>query len=633
LQHYDPQRIEFPAEPLGGSPTMNRLLLFVFAAVLALWGQSSSLTLSDHEAIVAQTSRQILQGDGWIIPQENGHPWIRKPPLANWSVALAAMASDPADQALPVSAFSARLPSAIACILTVFVVYGLGRSMFSHQTGTLAGAIMAFSVGGFYFAHNAQIEMTLVLFCAAAFACFWMATEGGRPRFIVLFYAALGVSMMAKAPLPVAVVCLPLFIWWFLTVPACFPRKPETGRIATYLRSLTKRLSLNTGLLARIAARLSEFAHFLVCLLGPQVRRLPSILPISGIAVAVLICVPWPLYVYLTVDNALALWRIEFAGRSAGELGESGGFWYYIPIAFLYMVPFCLSLPEALASPFLRIHASRRKPLLFLLTWIVVGTAFITTSPFKRPHYLATAIPALALILAPTLEYLFLSARDMSRRALNFALIGGWILIPLSAIGGGFLVRYEAPAILNSYIVLAVLFSLGMLIATRLFATHRRMLSLCTLFLTTMGSFMWGYDALTRSSLWQAESRRIVAEFQARSIGPEDRITWVAGRPNATVAFYLGREIPPLFSAAEIAPMRGSRTEISRELLVKGANRLEERLSSDTPEYFVLKSRDWNRLRDAAEAPAREVFRTTGRDEEDTEDDWVVITNDWNTKG
>jgi len=353
----------------------------------------------------------------------------------------------------------------------------------------------------------------------------------------------------------------------------------------------------------------------------------------SGIALAILICVPWPLYVYLTVDNALDLWRIEFLGRYAGELGESGGFWYYIPIAFLYLFPFCLSLPEALASPFLKVHASRRKPLLFLLTWIVVGTVFISSSPFKRPHYLATAVPALALILAPTIEYLFLSARSMSRRALDSVLIATWVLIPLAAIGGGFLVARQAPAILNSYIVLAVLFSAGMLIAARLFGTRRRMLSLCALCLTAMGSTLWSYDALGRSSLWQARSRRMIAEFQSREIGPEDRITWVAGRPNATVVFYLGRQIPPLFSAIELAPLRGSRKEVSPEVLVMAAERLNERLGSDKAEYFVLSGKHWNRLRDETEAPAREVFRIAGRDEADPEDDWVVITNDWNTKG
>lgn len=597
-------QIEFPTEPMSGLHKVGLVLLITLALVVGLWGQGAEMLLSDHEAIVAQSARQMRMGDGWLIPMFNDVPRIRKPPLSIWLVAAASYITDTPQQKLPVNAYAARLPSAITLVLTVLMVYSLARSMFSPRTGLLAGAIMALSAGGFYFAHNAQTEMLLMLTCTGAFACFWIGTEQRRRGFIVLFYAFFGLAMMAKAPLPVAVVGLPLAVWWLLTVPLV----QLTGGHVTPAPSMAT-------------------------LVWRQVRRLPEVLYIPGILVALLIFVPWPLYVYYKMPNALDLWRLEFFGRYAGELGKSRPVWYYVPILFGYLFPFMLSLPEAVASPFLARFAARRKPLLYLFTWAIVAIGFLSTSPFKRPHYMATVIPALALLLAPTIEAMFFELRRMARGRVLLTGRTLMVVIPLALVGGGVAMNRILPDLLRAYIVLAVVFSIGTWVSVGAFLARRRVMSLAVLGLMTLTSYAWGFDALARSGFWQHEVREMVAQFRAHGIGPKDRITWVAGRPNASVAFYLGQEISPLFSPLELAPMRGNRREIARDLLVRGGERLVERLSSKQAEYFVISEKYWKQFKEEARPPAREVFRVSQGIPPKPGKDLIVITNDWNTEG
>lgn len=190
------------------------VVLLAFASVTSLWGLDAGPPLSDHEGIVAQSARQIRQSGDWLIPRFNDVPFIRKPPLQMWLAAAASYLVDPPDMDPPVSVLAARLPSALACILTVLVVYGLGRSMFGQRVGLLAGAIAACCGASLFFSHNAQAEMLLTFFTTASLACFYkaIANPTSRRRYLVCFYLMLSLGMLTKAPLPLALVGLPLFV-------------------------------------------------------------------------------------------------------------------------------------------------------------------------------------------------------------------------------------------------------------------------------------------------------------------------------------------------------------------------------------------------------------------------------------
>ncbi|HUN79966.1 MAG TPA: glycosyltransferase family 39 protein, partial [Phycisphaerae bacterium] len=180
--------------------------------------------LGDHEVIVAQSARQILQSGEWIVLRYLDTPFLVKPPLAPWLVAIASSIF-PGGGALhlPVTNFTARLPSTLATALTVWVIAALGRSMFGRRTGAICAFVYATSIGAILYALNSTSEALLTLFCTWSFAEFWWANSAKdsseRRWHLMLFYLALGLAMLAKGPMPAIVVMAPLACWWFLHRP------------------------------------------------------------------------------------------------------------------------------------------------------------------------------------------------------------------------------------------------------------------------------------------------------------------------------------------------------------------------------------------------------------------------------
>jgi len=599
--------VEFPGETFSGSSTVDTVCLLTLAALVSLWGLTGGPGLSDHEAIVGQGARQIRQGGDWIVPQVNDAPFIRKPPLALWLATASSYLVDPASLTPPVSPFAARLPSALAAILTVVLVYALGRSMFGHATGVICGGSMATCGGGMYFSHNAQVEMVLTCLCTACFAFFWWGTEGGRKRrlHLLLFYVAFAAAMMAKAPLPLAMVGLPLAVWWFVTVPVARMAVPDRGA----------------------AGRDGRWALF-----RQQGRRLRDLWLIPGVVVFLLLFALWPLYVLLKVDHAVDLWKLEFVDRYTGELGgRARPLWYYLPIALILVFPYSLSLPEAVLAPFLRRFREQRKGLLFAFTWAAVPMAFLSTAAFKRPHYLAATVPALILLLGPAFHRLFLATRSFSARNLRTAAVALVVFLGVATVVADAVIGRQYGAALWTYRVGMPLLLAGVVAATIAFLRQQRVASLLMLFASSALSFAWAWNALGQSHALQRQPDAMVAELKARSIGDGDRITWVVGRPDARIMYYLGRQIEPLFDPLEVSARREGRRSVPLEMIIEGETRMKRRLGSATEEYFIVDADYWDRFRGSTGGVAREVFRVCGEDHLDTDDDWVVITNAWNT--
>ena len=581
--------------------------LLAFAIVAAFWGLDAGPPLSDHEAIVAQCARQIRQSGDWVIPYFNDVPFIRKPPLQPWLVAAVSLVVDPPGLDPPVSPLAARFPAALAAVLLVVTVLALGRAMFHPRTAVVGGGLMACCAGALFFSHNAQVEMLLSLLTTASMACFYgsIARPGARVRYLAGFYVLLGLAMLAKAPMPLAVVVVPLFAYWFVTVPvseACEHPDPERGPLKAVCSGMMRQL--------------------------PRLRQL-WLLP--GAVLFLAIAAPWPVYVYRTIDNALPLWRTEFIDRYTGALsGQQKPFWYYLPLVFVLTAPFCLSIPQAFAAPFRRVFHRERPGLLFAFTWVVVDIAFLSTSAFKRPHYLLPVLPGLCILLAPVIDRMFLAAVDANAARVRRAIVLIWIVAAIGTpIGLAALHKNEPAMFWTAGVGVPVLLA-AVVLAGCLFRTRRRVASLLVVCVLPLLLFAWCWSSLGRNE-YEGAVVGFAARLRELSHRGGGRITWAIGRPDARVGYYAGFQIDPLYSPLEMTGRRAGRREVPREILLEGARRIAERLDSRTREYFIFD--DMEKLRMFRMFPAaryRELMRVrTNRDDPDAA--LVLITNAWNT--
>src|SRR5262245_45027338 len=158
------------------------LLLFLGLLLFATGLGARDLWAPD-EPDIAEVVREIHLSGSWAVLRDNQQPYFEKPPLYLW---LAAIASLPAGKP---TEFALRLPSSLAGLLGLCVVFFLGRGLFGRRTGALAAVVLATTYGYFMEARWAHPDMLWSFWLMLACLAFHRAyTSAGSPRWLAVFY-------------------------------------------------------------------------------------------------------------------------------------------------------------------------------------------------------------------------------------------------------------------------------------------------------------------------------------------------------------------------------------------------------------------------------------------------------------
>lgn len=96
-----------------------------------------ALSVRGEESRWATVAREMQSSDDWIVPRQQGRPFLSRPPLGSWLMAAAAEICGSWD------ARAVRLPSVIAVLLTTVLIYGYGRTFLSPLGAFAAAAAYA----------------------------------------------------------------------------------------------------------------------------------------------------------------------------------------------------------------------------------------------------------------------------------------------------------------------------------------------------------------------------------------------------------------------------------------------------------------------------------------------------------
>jgi len=582
---------------------LGLVALIALSALTCFVGLDSGPPLGDHESINALAARHSIESGYWLIPRLGDTPRIRKTPLGIWLIGAASWLTEHADGSPPVTAFSARLPSAVAGFANVLVVFWLGSMLYGYRGGLVAGFICAGCAATIFYAHNAQVDMVLTLFTTLAFACFWRGAMHPQPSrwFLAAFYVAFALAMLAKAPLPLAIVGLSLGVYWFITLP---------------FLSASQHGERHYGALAR--------RWVWGC--KAQLTRLRTLWLIPGVLLFIILVGAWPAYVFANVDNAIALWRIEYLDRFTGELSAiAKPLWYYIPIIFGLTVPFMASVPEAVASPFLPRYAAQRRGIAYAFTWAAVATLFLSAAAFKRPHYLLSVVPAYCLLLAPVIERLFFGGVAAASRLVRATCLGVPVLLGIAGIVGGAVLQRQYPALLRPYVVASSGAFLVWTAACWAYARNRRVASFVLLNLGVPILLLVMWPAVAEGIVFNTEAEALATALREHGVGFDDEIIWADKRPNASIEFYSGLRIHRLIDENEMAGLRSGRRTVSGEVFQEISRRIREQLNEDKPVYLVLRAKYYRMLSQRCDFATQVLFRLEGF-HEDPDDELVVFT-------
>ena len=348
------------------------ILLLAFCAFFFFWRLAAFGLIGADEPRYAQVAREMFERHDWITPTLGGSPWLEKPPLYYWQAMVAY-------RIFGVSDWAARLPSAFDASLLVFAVYWFLRRF---RGFALDGALMLACCAGIIgYARAASTDMPLAaMFTIGMIAWFaWLDSE--RHPFLLLFYAAMGLAMLAKGPVA------PLLAAAILVIFA----------VATRTRKILWRsVSLSGGL---VFCALTLPWYVLVEMRNPQFLR-----------------------VFILEHN--------LARFGTNLFHHPEPFWYYIPVTLLGWVPWTVFAVMAFVSVLRRIRGEEPDSFnTFLLIWIVLVVVFFSISKSKLPGYVLPAIPAGILLLANYLRerapakphWFFLSLHGALSSALLFA--------------------------------------------------------------------------------------------------------------------------------------------------------------------------------------------------------------------
>ena len=183
------------------------LLLAAVLFLANLWGYD---LWAPDEPYFAEGAREMIVDGRWAVPHVNGVVTTDKPPLFFWLIALFSLPFG------KVYSLTARLPSVLAALGTLWLVMRLGRRTSDPRTAILAGLVLSTSFMFWEKARWTQIDSTLCFLIWAALSAFEAFRAGdldGR-RAGVLFWSAAALAVLAKGPvgllLPLGIVC---FTW------------------------------------------------------------------------------------------------------------------------------------------------------------------------------------------------------------------------------------------------------------------------------------------------------------------------------------------------------------------------------------------------------------------------------------
>jgi 4-amino-4-deoxy-L-arabinose transferase-like glycosyltransferase len=372
----------------------------------------------------ALVARDMVAHHQWLIPYVGGDVYADKPPLFFWLIAGLLTLTGTMRLAF-------LLPSALAALGCVLLVYDLGKRMWNRDVGFAAGLALLVSIQFVWQARQAQIDATLCFFTTLSlYGLLRHLLLGPNWKWYVIGWASAGLGIITKG-----VGFLPLLV----LVPYAVLRgewQPRPAMNGGWRWAL--------GPLALLAA---------VSLWGA-----PMLLAAQG-------------------DPALMAYRDEIlfkqtVDRYAGAWHHQEPFWYFL----VNVIP-ALWLPLTLLLPWLwpRWRESLRNRdlrVLLPLAWVLLVVLFFSLSSGKRGVYVLPALPALALACAPWLHEL--SQRKGPQRAL-FGVACGMAAIGLAGAVYFLFDRARRGELIENYAIdpVAPLFAIGVAAAIACIVTRR----------------------------------------------------------------------------------------------------------------------------------------------------------------
>lgn len=332
----------------------------------------------------ALVARDMVRSGNWLIPMIGGDTYADKPPLFFWLMASCY-------KLLGSLRMAFLLPSLLASLGTVVLVYDLGRRLWNRTTGLAAGLLLLVTIQFVWQGRQAQIDATV---------CFWIALGlygllrhlllGPSWRWYVIGWAAAGLGIITKG-----VGFLPLLVlipYFALRNEQWTPRPQINGGWRWALGPLALILAIGVWLVPMLLAALHD----------PQLAAYRD-----------------EILFHQTVTRYANAWH------------HQAPMWFFITEVIPPLWLPGIAFVPWLVRPWREAWRAYDLRLALLLSWTVLVVLFFSLSTGKRGVYVLPAVPAFCLTVAPYLQ-------DLLRRVgVRRVLLGLALLVSVICVGAG----------------------------------------------------------------------------------------------------------------------------------------------------------------------------------------------------
>jgi 4-amino-4-deoxy-L-arabinose transferase-like glycosyltransferase len=323
---------------------LQRELWVVVAIVAAFFVNLGGVPLFDlDEGFFSASTLEMLQRGDFITTYVNGTPEFHKPILIYWL------------QALSVSIFGLnewglRLPSALAASAWVYAVLAFARPRLGRGAGVIAAVMTATALAVMVIGRASTADALLNLWITLAMLDAWRHIEQPRATTIYRVYLWMGLGMLTKGPVAVAIPFVVTFIYYL-----------SVHDLRTWLRAIFN--------------------------------------PV-GWAVFLVVAAPWYVLIYLEHGQAFidGFFLTHNVGRFTDTMEGHGGQLYYYLVALPFIVmPFTGPLLRAVARV-----GEVKQPGMERFLWMWFGFVFVvfSLSGTQLPHYMLYGTTPLFVLMA-----------------------------------------------------------------------------------------------------------------------------------------------------------------------------------------------------------------------------------------
>ena len=431
------------SEPLPRGEWRYRSLLLILLGLIFIPFMGSFGLWDPWETHYGEVGRQMIERGDWVSTWwgshwrdgnggSEGRYFYSKPVLLMWMMGMGL-------EVFGFSEWGIRFGVGLITIVAGFMVYLMGREIWSRRTGTIMLLVISTSPFWAMLGRQSQTDMPFVGLMTAGLCLLLMGLFGKRRdekatpfdawvllvSYLIMFIPQMQLiwvkfgrfreelpsytqALFRYGPVLVGIYSVAVFLVlvWFL-----FFKKRKTKR-DVWMLGFYIFIALATLAKGVLGFALPGAIILVYILVSREWYRLKEVRLVSGIIVFATICFPW--YMAMFLRHGKEYWNRFFVHDHLRRLAsgvhqtDNGSFEHFIKWLGYGLFPWASFLPAALARVTVgrevgsRTDAQRAR--LLLVIWFIVSFTLFTMSTTKFHHYIFPCVPAIAMLVALYLD-------------------------------------------------------------------------------------------------------------------------------------------------------------------------------------------------------------------------------------